>query len=72
MQSIGVVCFARSGGCRIPSCGRFPKSCAAWAIYDCRLPYCTTMAGAQAAVEGIRALKTQRFEVKALQDYHPR
>jgi len=30
------------------------------------------MAGAQAAVEGIRALKTQRFEVKALQDYHPR
>jgi len=39
---------------------------------DMRLPYCTTMAGAQAAVEGIRALKTQRFEVKALQDYHPR
>lgn len=36
-----------------------------------RLPFCTTMAGAQAAVEGIRALKTQRFEVKALQDYHP-
>ena len=39
---------------------------------DMRLPYCTTMAGAQAAVEGIRALKTQPFEVKALQDYHPR
>jgi carbamoyl-phosphate synthase large subunit len=38
---------------------------------DMRLPFCTTMAGAQAAVEGIRALKTQRFEVKALQDYHP-
>ena len=37
-----------------------------------RLPYCTTMAGAQAAVEGIRALKTQPFEAKALQDYHPR
>ncbi|MGO9451430.1 MAG: carbamoyl-phosphate synthase large subunit [Candidatus Binataceae bacterium] len=35
-----------------------------------RLPYFTTMAGAQAAVEGIRALKTQRFEVRALQDYH--
>jgi carbamoyl-phosphate synthase large subunit len=39
---------------------------------DMRLPYCTTMAGAQAAVEGILALKTQPFEVKALQDYHPR
>ena len=39
---------------------------------DMRLPFCTTMAGAQAAVEGIRALKTQTFEVKALQDYHPR
>ncbi|HLI81221.1 MAG TPA: carbamoyl-phosphate synthase large subunit, partial [Candidatus Binataceae bacterium] len=39
---------------------------------DMRLPYCTTMAGAQAAVEGIRALKTQPFTVKALQDYHPR
>jgi carbamoyl-phosphate synthase large subunit len=38
---------------------------------DLRLPYCTTMAGAQAAVEGIRALKTQPFQVKALQDYHP-
>jgi carbamoyl-phosphate synthase large subunit len=39
---------------------------------DMRLPYCTTMVGAEAAVEGIRALKTQPFEVKALQDYHPR
>jgi carbamoyl-phosphate synthase large subunit len=39
---------------------------------DMRLPFCTTMVGAQAAVEGIRALKTQPFEVKALQDYHPR
>jgi hypothetical protein len=29
------------------------------------LPYCTTMADAQASVEGIRALKTQPFEVKA-------
>ncbi|HEY6394703.1 MAG TPA: hypothetical protein VIX12_04740, partial [Candidatus Binataceae bacterium] len=35
-----------------------------------RLPYFTTMAGAQAAVEGIRALKTRTFEVRALQDYH--
>ncbi len=39
---------------------------------DMRLPYCTTMAGAQAAVEGIRALKTQPFQVKPLQDYHLR
>ena len=39
---------------------------------DLRLPFCTTMVGAQAAVEGIRALKTQPFQVKALQDYHPR
>jgi hypothetical protein len=29
-----------------------------WFREDMRLPYCTTMAGAQAAVEGIRALKT--------------
>jgi carbamoyl-phosphate synthase large subunit len=39
---------------------------------DLRLPYCTTMAGAQAAVEGILALKTLPFQVTALQDYHPR
>jgi carbamoyl-phosphate synthase large subunit len=39
---------------------------------ELRLPFFTTMAGAQAAVEGIRALKTQQFKVKALQDYHPR
>jgi carbamoyl-phosphate synthase large subunit len=39
---------------------------------DMRLPYCTTMNGANAAVEGIRALKTQPFTVQALQDYHPR
>jgi carbamoyl-phosphate synthase large subunit len=37
---------------------------------ELRLPYCTTMAGAQAAVEGIYALKHQPFEVRALQDYH--
>jgi hypothetical protein len=28
------------------------------------------MAGARAAVEGIRALKNEPFEVRALQDYH--
>jgi hypothetical protein len=37
---------------------------------EMRLPFCTTMAGAQAAVEGIAALKDGRFEVRALQDYH--
>jgi hypothetical protein len=35
-----------------------------------RLPYFTTMAGAKAAVEGIYALKHEKFEVRALQDYH--
>ncbi|HEY6418010.1 MAG TPA: carbamoyl-phosphate synthase large subunit [Candidatus Binataceae bacterium] len=35
-----------------------------------RLPYSTTMAGAQAAVEGILALKSGPLEVRALQDYH--
>jgi carbamoyl-phosphate synthase large subunit len=37
---------------------------------EMRLPYFTTMAGAQASVEGIRALKREPFEVRALQDYH--
>jgi carbamoyl-phosphate synthase large subunit len=37
---------------------------------EMRLPFCTTMAGAQAAVEGIAALRDGRFEVRALQDYH--
>ncbi len=37
---------------------------------ELRLPYFTTMAGAQAAVEGIRALKSEPFEVSSLQDYH--
>jgi carbamoyl-phosphate synthase large subunit len=37
---------------------------------ELRLPYCTTMAGAKAAVDGIFALKHQAFEVRALQDYH--
>lgn len=34
------------------------------------IPVVTTMAGAQATVEGIRALKEEGFDVKALQDYH--
>ena len=37
---------------------------------ELRLPFFTTMVGAKAAVEGIRALKTQPLEVRALQDYH--
>ena len=37
---------------------------------EMRLPFCTTMAGAQAAVEGIAALRGGGFEVRALQDYH--
>jgi carbamoyl-phosphate synthase large subunit len=37
---------------------------------EMRLPYFTTMAGAKAAVEGIHALKHEKFEVHALQDYH--
>jgi len=37
---------------------------------ELRLPYFTTMAGASAAVQGIQALKTRPFEVRALQDYH--
>ena len=39
---------------------------------ELRLPYFTTMAGAKAAVEGIFALKNEKFEVRALQDYHRR
>jgi carbamoyl-phosphate synthase large subunit len=37
---------------------------------EMKLPFFTTMAGARAAVEGIRALKNERFEVRALQDYY--
>src|SRR3984893_5004200 len=37
---------------------------------ELRLPYFTTMAGANAAVHGIEALKNHPFEVRALQDYH--
>tara|TARA_B100000945_G_C20333742_1_gene573744 strand:- start:86 stop:1138 length:1053 start_codon:yes stop_codon:yes gene_type:complete len=34
------------------------------------VPYTTTLAGAQAAVEGIEALQRSGLEVRALQDYH--
>jgi len=37
---------------------------------ELRLPYFTTMAGANAGVQGIEALKNHPFEVRALQDYH--
>jgi carbamoyl-phosphate synthase large subunit len=37
---------------------------------ELKLPYSTTMAGAQAAVEAIAALKHGPLEVRALQDYH--
>jgi len=37
---------------------------------DLRLPYFTTIAGALAAVEAIRALKTAPMDVRALQDYY--
>jgi hypothetical protein len=36
---------------------------------DYQVPYFTTMAGAEAATEGIELLKQSEFEVKALQDY---
>jgi len=34
------------------------------------VPCITTLTGAAAAVSAIRALRTQRLEVRALQDYH--
>ncbi|HUA33119.1 MAG TPA: carbamoyl-phosphate synthase large subunit [Candidatus Binataceae bacterium] len=37
---------------------------------ELRLPFFTTMSGANAGVQGIRALKTQPLEVRSLQDYH--
>jgi carbamoyl-phosphate synthase large subunit len=37
---------------------------------ELRLPYFTTLAGANAAVEAIRALRTSPIEVRALQDYY--
>jgi carbamoyl-phosphate synthase large subunit len=36
---------------------------------DYQVPYFTTMAGADAAAEGIEYLKDGEFDVKALQDY---
>jgi hypothetical protein len=36
---------------------------------DYQVPYFTTMAGAEAAAEGIDYLNQRDFEVKALQDY---
>jgi carbamoyl-phosphate synthase large subunit len=39
-----------------------------WAL-DYQVPYYTTVAGAQAAAEGIEYLKERDFDVKALQDY---
>jgi carbamoyl-phosphate synthase large subunit len=39
-----------------------------WAL-DYQVPYFTTMAGAEAAAEGIDYLNQRDFEVKALQDY---
>jgi carbamoyl-phosphate synthase large subunit len=36
---------------------------------DYQVPYFTTMAGAEAATEGIELLKQNEFDVKALQDY---
>jgi carbamoyl-phosphate synthase large subunit len=37
---------------------------------ELRLPYVTTIAGAGAAVEAMRALRHEPFEVRALQDYY--
>ena len=37
---------------------------------DYQVPYFTTIAGAEAAAEGIEYLKQHEFEVKALQDYN--
>src|SRR6185437_14878737 len=37
---------------------------------ELRLPFFTTMAGAQAAVEAIAALKSEPSDVRPLQDYH--
>jgi carbamoyl-phosphate synthase large subunit len=38
---------------------------------ECRVPYCTTIAGARAAVEGIAQLRKGLLNVKPLQEYHP-
>lgn len=39
-----------------------------WAL-DYQVPYFTTIAGAEAAAEGIEYLNHREFDVKALQDY---
>jgi carbamoyl-phosphate synthase large subunit len=38
---------------------------------ELRLPFFTTMAGAQAAVEALAAIRANPLGVRALQDYHP-
>lgn len=37
---------------------------------ECRVPYCTTVAGARAAAEGIAQLRKGLLNVKPLQEYH--
>jgi hypothetical protein len=37
-----------------------------------RIPYCTTMPGAFAAVQAIRSLREGEPEVRSLQEYHER
>jgi carbamoyl-phosphate synthase large subunit len=39
---------------------------------DCRVPYFTTVAGAEAAAEGVELLQREALTVCALQDYHRR
>ncbi len=39
---------------------------------DCRVPYFTTVAGAEAAAEGIELLQREALTVRPLQDYHRR
>jgi carbamoyl-phosphate synthase large subunit len=39
---------------------------------DCRVPYFTTVAGAEAAAEGVELLQREALTVRALQDYHRR
>jgi len=37
---------------------------------ECRVPYCTTIAGAGAAAEGIACLRQGLLTVRPLQEYH--
>ena len=39
---------------------------------ECRVPYFTTVAGAEAAAEGVELLQREALTVRALQDYHRR